>query len=174
MNTFTWKSLVLYAIGFILFIFLGIYIMWYLQKLYPMTFLDVSLTTVILGGVTSAVGLFFTIWANYFLITKGNGLPGNFGKLKIMPETKHLVTTGPYAICRNPMHLGLFLYYMGFACAINSLSSLIVPVLFIIFAYCFAILLDEPRLKKDFPEEFSVYKEQVPRFMPKILSWKRG
>ena len=38
----------------------------------------------------------------------------------------------------------------------------------LIFAYGFTMLLDEPRLKKDFPEEFEKWVQDVPnRFWPK-------
>lgn len=171
---FNWRAKLLYAFGFILFIVIGPVVMFYLQQWYPMTFLSEQSSTFYLGGFTSAVGLFFTLWANYVLITDGKGGAGNFGKIKLMPETKHLVTTGPYSICRNPMHLGVFLYYVGFACAINSLTSLIVPLVVVVFAYIDAIFIDEPRLKQDFPEEFELYQSQVPRFLPKVLLWRRG
>ena len=90
-----------------------------------------------------------------------------------MKETKHLVTTGPYAICRNPMHVGVFLYYMGFACALNSLASLVLPIAIVAFAYFAAIVLDEPRLRKEFPEEFAAYSSRVPRFFPRIWGTKK-
>lgn len=171
---FTWRAKLIYVLGFILFLVAGPVAMYFLLLWYPMTFLSEQATTFYLGGITSAVGLFFTLWANYVLVTEGKGGAGNFGSIHLMPETKHLVTTGPYSICRNPMHLGIFLYYVGFACAINSLSSLLVPIGVIIFAWIDAVFIDEPRLKRDFPEEFSIYKSQVPRFLPKVLSWKRS
>lgn len=171
---FSLRAKLIYVVGFILFLVIGPVAMVLLQMWYPMTFLSESTSTFYLGGFTSAVGLFFALWANYVLVVDGKGGAGNFGSIKLMPETKHLVTTGPYSICRNPMHLGVFLYYIGFACAINSLTSLLVPLAVVIFAFIDAIFIDEPRLKRDFPEEFSVYQSQVPRFLPKVLSWKRG
>lgn len=171
---FSWQAKLIYAIGFIVFIVVGPTVMVLLQMWYPMTFLSEQSSTFYLGGLTSAVGLAFALWANYVLVVDGKGGAGNFGRLKLMPETKQLVTTGPYSICRNPMHLGVFLYYIGFACAINSTSSLLVPLAVVVFAYINALCFDEPRLKKDFPEEFSIYKSQVPRFLPKVLCWKRG
>ena len=71
-------------------------------------------------------------------------------------------------MCRNPMHMGLVLFYLGLCCAINSVLTLIVPLGMLIFAYGFTILLDEPRLKKDFKEEFDKWVQDVPnRFWPK-------
>ena len=135
--------------------------------LYPENFMPPITFTPIFGAFTSAVGIFFTVWSNIELWKKGKGGPAVIGKIKLMQETKHLVTTGPYALCRNPMHLGLILFYLGLCCAVNSLYSLIIPLLFGIFAYCFAIFLDEPRLKRDFGDEYAVWSERVPRFWPK-------
>jgi len=66
------------------------------------------------------------------------------------------------------MHMGAFLFYLGLCCALNSLVTLLVPFGFLIFAYLFAVFLDEPRLKRDFPEEFEQWVSDVPqRFWPK-------
>lgn len=166
---FTLKDKLLYALGCIAFLLGGPIVMLYLNSIYYMTFLPVENLTFYLGGFSSAVGLVFAFWANYELLVKGEGGAANFGSVKLMPETKHLVTTGPYSICRNPMHLGVFLYFMGFTCAVNSIICLLVPLAFAIFAYLFAIFLDEPRLARDFPDEWEVYRNKVPRFMPRIL-----
>lgn len=170
---FSLRDKLIYAFGFIAFILGGPAVMAYLAAWSPVSFLSDQPSTFYLGGFTSAVGLFFALWANYELVIKGRGGAGNFGNIKLMKETKHLVTSGPYSICRNPMHLGVFLYYMGFACALNSLLSLIVPVAVICGAYIMAIFLDEPRLERDFPEEYAAYKANVPRFMPKIFKSRR-
>ena len=140
---FTLKDKLLTVLGFIIFLVVGPLIMVYLSTLDPTTFLDNKDTTLYLAGLMSAVGLALAVWANYTLIVKGEGGAGNFGPVKLMTETRHLVRTGPYSICRNPMHLGVFFYYAG------------------------------PRLKRDFPEEWSVYKEEVPRFLPRALKRRK-
>ena len=144
---FTLKDKLLTVLGFIIFLVVGPLIMVYLSTLDPTTFLDNKDTTLYLAGLMSAVGLALAVWANYTLIVKGEGGAGNFGPVKLMTETRHLVRTGPYSICRNPMHLGVFFFN--------------------------AIVLDEPRLKRDFPEEWSVYKEEVPRFLPRALKRRK-
>lgn len=166
---FTLKDKLLTVLGFIIFLVVGPALMVYLSRQDPTTFLDQEDTTLYLAGLMSAVGLGLALWANYTLIVQGQGGAGNFGPIKLMTETRHLVRTGPYSICRNPMHLGVFFYYAGFACALNSLVALVVPLAFIVFAYFNAIVLDEPRLKRDFPEEWSIYEQEVPRFLPRAL-----
>ena len=171
---FTLKDKLLTVLGFIIFLVVGPALMVYLSRLDPTTFLDQEDTTLYLAGLMSAVGLGLALWANYTLIVQGQGGAGNFGPIKLMTETRHLVRTGPYSICRNPMHLGVFFYYAGFACALNSLVALVVPLAFIVFAYFNAIVLDEPRLKRDFPEEWSIYEQEVPRFLPRALKRRRS
>ena len=169
----TFKDKVLTVLGFIIFLGVGPAIMVYLSTLDDTTFLDNKSTTLYLAGLMSAVGLALALWANYTLIVQGEGGAGNFGPVKLMTETRHLVRSGPYSICRNPMHLGVFFYYAGFACALNSLMALLVPLAFIVFAYFNAIVLDEPRLKRDFPEEWSIYQSEVPRFLPRALKRRK-
>lgn len=111
----------------------------YIGYRFEAPFMPPLLVSSIFGAVTSALGLFFTVWANIELKRKGKGGPAVFGKIKLMQETSALVTSGPYALCRNPMHLGVFLFYLGLCCSVNSLYSLIIPIMFGVFAYCFAV-----------------------------------
>ena len=135
---------------------------------YPIDFMPLNKTTSAFGAVCSGCGLFFVIWANYEMVTKGKGGAAVIGKIKLSHETQHLVTTGPYSLCRNPMHMGLVLFYLGLCCAINSLITLIIPLAFLTFAYIMAKYVDEPRLKRDFPNEFDDWCHKVPqRFWPK-------
>lgn len=121
-----------------------------------------------LGTLSCACGLFFMLWSNYELWVKGRGGAAVIGKLKLMRETSVLVTTGPYAICRNPMHLGLILYYLGCACTYNSLVCMAFPLLAGVCAWLLAVYIDEPRLRRDFADDYAVYCAAVPRFFPKL------
>ncbi len=131
-------------------------------------FLPNSALTTAVGAFSSAVGIFFTLWANYELIVRGEGGAAVLGPVKLNPQTKRLVTSGPYALCRNPMHLGIMLYQLGLACAINSLWTLAVPLVMLIFAFVLARFVDEPRLKRDFPAEYVKWAQEVPRFLPRL------
>lgn len=143
-------------------------LMIYIGVTYPYDFMPVGPVSSIFGAVCSAVGLFFVIWSNYELVKKGHGGAVVLGKIKLSGETDSLVTEGPYSLCRNPMHMGIVLFYLGLCCAINSFITLAVPFLFLIFAQIVAVYIDEPRLKRDFPEEYSQWVQKVPqRFWPK-------
>ncbi|MGN0902884.1 MAG: methyltransferase family protein [Succinivibrio sp.] len=140
----------------------------YLGTLYPIDFMPENRLSSVFGAVCSAAGLFFVIWANYEIITKGKGGAVAVGPVKLSRQTRNLVTTGPYALCRNPMHMGIVLFYLGLCCAINSLVTLIIPLGFQIFAWFNAVFFDEPRLKREFKDEYTVWVQKVPqRFWPK-------
>ena len=143
-------------------------VMIYLGVNYTYDFMPIGLTSSIFGAICSAVGLFFVIWSNYELIKKGHGGAVVFGNVKLTKQTDRLVTEGPYSLCRNPMHMGIVLFYLGLCCAINSLITLVIPCLFLIFAQIVAVYIDEPRLKRGFPEEYSQWVQKVPqRIWPK-------
>jgi len=167
------RNVLSYLAGsFVLFI-LGPALILYLATLWHYTFMPEGYGSVIFGGLSSAVGLLFIIWSNYELIKKGHGGAVVIGSIKLSDETIKLVTTGPYSMCRNPMHLGVVLFYLGLCCAINSLITLIVPLVTLLLAYLFAIFLDEPRLKRDFKEEYEKWACDVPqRFWPKARNNK--
>lgn len=164
----TKRDVLLYILGCFVFFICGPFFMFVIALFFPISFLPQHFMVPVLGKVVLVVGLVFTIWANVALIKYGKGGAGVFGKVKLMTETKHLVTQGPYAICRNPMHFGLMLFYLGIAILLNNLCSLCIPLLTIVFAYGMAIFLDEPRLKQDFPDEYEIYQSKVPRFFPRF------
>ena len=161
------KEVLVYLFGTVALLVAVPVIIIYIGYRFNAPFMPPLLVSSIFGAVTSALGLFFTVWANIELKRKGKGGPAVFGKIKLMQETSVLVTTGPYALCRNPMHLGVFLFYLGLCCSVNSLYSLIIPLMFGIFAYCFAVFLDELRLRRDFGAEYEKWAACTPRFLPK-------
>lgn len=135
----------------------------------PYPFLPENLMVYGICALLSLSGILLTVFSNIELLKKGKGGPAVFGSIKLMEETKHLVTTGPYALCRNPMHTGLILLYIGVCGAVNSLFSLIIPLMLGVGAFLFAKFLDEPRLHRDFGESYERWAERTPRFLPKIF-----
>lgn len=162
------KDLLAYIFGSAVLFIVVPSVMIYLGVNYTYDFMPIGLTSSIFGAICSAVGLFFVIWSNYELIKKGHGGAVVLGNINLTKQTDRLVTEGPYSLCRNPMHMGIVLFYLGLCCAINSLITLVIPCLFLIFAQIVAVYIDEPRLKRDFPEEYSQWVQKVPqRFWPK-------
>lgn len=162
------RNILSYILGSLIFFVAGPYLIVYLSEFSDMDFMPTGLPAMIFGSICSATGLYFVISANYELLTKGHGGAVVVGSVKLSRETDTLVVTGPYSLCRNPMHMGLMLFYFGLCCAINSFITLIIPVLMWMFSFLFAVLIDEPRLKRDFPLEYEKWVKDVPqRFWPK-------
>lgn len=162
------KDYLVLLIGAFFFFVVGSYIMYALAYLLPISLVINFPVIKAISIIAMIFGLILCIWANYDLIVYGKGAGAVIGRYEFTPQTKFLVTKGAYSLSRNPMHLGIFVYYVGFSLYLNSLSAFIIPILMLIFAYVFAIFIDEPRLKRDFKEQYEQWAGTVPRFFPKI------
>jgi protein-S-isoprenylcysteine O-methyltransferase Ste14 len=92
----------------------------------------------------------------------GGGGPG----MQIPPE--RLVTTGPYAWCRNPMYLGHLIFLLGLALTFRSELALG----FLIFSaawFHLRVQRDERRLRELFGAEYEAYAARVKRWIPFLL-----
>jgi protein-S-isoprenylcysteine O-methyltransferase Ste14 len=118
-------------------------------------------TTATVGVVLAWLGAGLAVWARLAL---GVWFSGTFG---IKPEHA-LVTTGPYAIVRHPMYLGLLLLLGGMAVAYNSAVSLGF-VLLLIVPFAMHTVIEEQMFRAHFGEAWAVYASRVPRLLP---GWK--
>jgi protein-S-isoprenylcysteine O-methyltransferase Ste14 len=82
------------------------------------------------------------------------------------PEsTSSLVSSGVYALTRNPMYLGFLLILLGWAIFLaNALAFLLIPA-FVSYMNRFQIQPEERTLAARFGPEFLAYKAQVRRWM---------
>jgi protein-S-isoprenylcysteine O-methyltransferase Ste14 len=109
----------------------------------------------VLGGA----GLRF--WASYTMFNTGKGTP-----LYTRPP-KALVTTGPYRLIRNPLYLGGFLIYLGIIVTIPSLFLAILGLIGLSITYI-GIAREEKGLERRFGEDYRLYKQTVPGWIPRI------
>jgi protein-S-isoprenylcysteine O-methyltransferase Ste14 len=87
------------------------------------------------------------------------------GTLSPLDPTKKLVIAGLYKFSRNPMYVGVMLILAAEALFFQSVQ-LLVYSLFILCAFqAFIIFREEPRLLKDFGEEYKSYKRRVRRWI---------
>lgn len=111
----------------------------------------------ILGVVMYLSGFILAVWAR-IVMSKSWGIPGEH----IQKQDK-LVTTGPFAITRNPIYLGFLLLYFGFAFAIDSwLFFLRIPLLLYFIKSAKA---EEKILEKKFGKRYLEYKSRTPKFI---------
>jgi protein-S-isoprenylcysteine O-methyltransferase Ste14 len=101
------------------------------------------------------------------------GLFGRIGKGTLAPwdPTRALVAVGPYRYVRNPMISGVALMLSGEALFRGSWVLGVWVCLFLCVNHVYFVLSEEPGLEKRFGESYRVYKEHVPRWMPRLRPW---
>jgi protein-S-isoprenylcysteine O-methyltransferase Ste14 len=79
-------------------------------------------------------------------------------------EKKGLVVTGWYRWSRNPIYVASLVGMFGWGLFVNS--GYVYVILFLwAFLYVLSPFFEEPWLQKRYVEDFSMYKDQVPRFV---------
>lgn len=86
----------------------------------------------------------------------------------VIKKDAALATSGVYALTRNPLYFGSALLTAGFAImSANWIASALLVVPFAVI-YPAVILREEAHLQALFPEEFRLYRQQVPAFFPRV------
>ncbi|MGB5217420.1 MAG: isoprenylcysteine carboxylmethyltransferase family protein [Smithella sp.] len=83
-------------------------------------------------------------------------------------KTGHLVTQGPYSMCRNPLYFFSLVGGLGVGFASETL---LIPLLILIAFwgyYPFVIKSEEAEMMKKHKSDFENYLKNVPKFFPKI------
>jgi hypothetical protein len=99
--------------------------------------------------------------AGHYRTRVGGGGPG----MGVPPE--RLVTTGIYQYTRNPMYMGHLVFLAGLALATGS------PLLGAVFGWHLPWFdrraqQDELQLESEFGDEYRVYRDRVPRWLPPL------
>lgn len=97
-----------------------------------------------------------------YRIRLGGGGPG----MDVPPE--RLVTTGPYAWCRNPMYLGRILFLLGLALSLQSALGGVITVGTMI-EFHLRVKRDEQRLGERFGQPYVDYTARVKRWIPGLF-----
>lgn len=90
-----------------------------------------------------------------------------------LAEPGVLVTSGPYALCRNPMYVGWSLLHLGMGLARDDAWTM-AALPFSAAAVHRQVLREESLLEDKFGREFRHYKRAVPRYLPAFVSRERG
>jgi protein-S-isoprenylcysteine O-methyltransferase Ste14 len=80
-------------------------------------------------------------------------------------EPEQLVTTGPFSFSRNPIYLGMFGILLATAFLMQSMSALLIPVLFISIIQNTWIPHEETKLSEKFSDEWDVYAANTTRWL---------
>jgi protein-S-isoprenylcysteine O-methyltransferase Ste14 len=125
--------------------------------------------TEVKSTTTFGVGIVF-IALGLFLLTTTISMFAQFGKGTLAPwsPTKKLVIRGIYRYVRNPMIIGVLAILIGESIAIQSINILIWAGIFFIVNNLFFIIYEEPNLHQKFGDDYKEYRENVPRWIPRI------
>ncbi len=83
-------------------------------------------------------------------------------------KTDHLVTQGPYSMCRNPLYFFSLLGALGVGLASETLLIPFVILIAFVGYYPLVIKSEEAELIRLHKSEFEIYLKEVPIFFPKI------
>lgn len=159
-----------YILGFTVFIVLipfGLYKLSQLNYLFSgRVIFSSDIFRYIISALIFLVGAIFAVWSNIFLFTVGKGGPVDALGVSISPQTKKLVTTGPFRYSRNPMVFGTVSLYLSIVLFLNSIIGVICIIVFLIVMIIYLKLSEEKRLLKDFGDEYIEYKKKVSMIFP--------
>jgi len=103
-------------------------------------------------------GLCFALWAAWLFHRAGTGIP-------TWQAATRFVASGPYAISRNPMYLGMSAAYAGLALAVASPWALVLLAPVIVVMDRLVIAREEPYLATRFGAPYEEYLRRVRRWI---------
>jgi protein-S-isoprenylcysteine O-methyltransferase Ste14 len=116
----------------------------------------------VLGVVLISVGVVVLLQAFARFVVEGLGTPAP------VAPTEHLVVGGLYRYVRNPMYLAVAAIIVGQALALGQLILLPYAAAFGIAVAAFVHWYEEPRLRRQFGEEYETYRRAVPGWWPRL------
>ena len=113
-----------------------------------------------------AIGTLIIVWCSIDMVQKGRGTPAH------IDPPKKLIINGLYRYVRNPIYLGALLVQLGYILWSGSRLMIVYFLLFILAYQILIVLIEEPILRHMFGEEYQAYCRNVPRWLPKIKSFR--
>ncbi len=95
------------------------------------------------------------------------------GTLAPWQPPKKLVVQGIYRHVRNPMISGVLFILCGESLIFGSTAIFAWFLIFLLGNLIYIPILEEPGLKKRFGQDYSLYKRNVPRWIPRLSAWEQ-
>lgn len=113
------------------------------------------------GASLMLLGEAIRLWAMSYL-----GRPARSTEI----QASRLVTEGPFRFVRNPIYLANVLIYLGTTIAANLWMPYLLLIVAVYFGiqYNLIVLSEEAALLRLFGEQFTRYRNSVPRFIPRM------
>lgn len=99
---------------------------------------------------------------------EGLGTPAPFA------QTKHLVVGGWYGFVRNPIYCALAAAITGQGLVLGQPRLFGLAAAGAVPVVAFVLLHEEPSLARKFGPEYEIYRENVPRWLPRLTPWRAG
>ncbi len=115
-----------------------------------------AVTVELVGYVFLLAGLVVRIWSILYIGGRKSDV---------------LVTDGPYSLCRNPLYAGTFLLAIGAGLCFENIPMLLAAVAVVLPLHLLAARLEEKHLEAKFPAEYPLYRQRVPRFLPRFRNY---
>jgi len=80
-------------------------------------------------------------------------------------KASSVVTSGIYAVTRNPMYLGFLLTLLAFAVFLDNFASAVLPLIFVVYMNRLQIGPEERALRARFGASYEVYLRSVRRWI---------
>ena len=157
------RDIIGYIMGLILFIILIPLLMWKLSGN-----VDSGTGRIIVLVVLGVIGMALSIWSIVYMKIVGKGNPMDAFNHEVAPRTSELMTGGPYRICRNPMLLGVFIFYTGLVICLWSWQALVIFIAYVAIMMV-QVSREEKRLEEDFGEAYREYKRRTKKIIPFIF-----
>lgn len=125
-----------------------------------------SLWQVILGVILLILGLSFALWTMILFAKIGKGTAAPWS------PPKNLVVEGPYCYVRNPMITAVLTILISESLLLSSMAIFSLVVVFFIINSIYFPLVEEKGLIKRFGDDYILYKNNVPRWIPRLKKWK--
>jgi protein-S-isoprenylcysteine O-methyltransferase Ste14 len=118
------------------------------------------------------IGLGF-IGAGLAMMYKTISLFARVGKGTLAPwaPPQKLVVRGIYRHVRNPMITGVFAILLGEAIVFGSIAVLSWFFCFVLVNAIYIPFVEEPGLARRFGDDYLRYKQNVPRWIPRVKPW---
>jgi protein-S-isoprenylcysteine O-methyltransferase Ste14 len=118
------------------------------------------------GAVLALTGALLAAWAKARL--------GRLFSPQLGVQAEHrLVTTGPYAVVRHPIYLGIVDFILGTALFWNDVALLIVGLLFALW-FTLQLRIEERIFARHFGAEWEAYRSRTPALLPRLFRRRRG
>ena len=120
----------------------------------------------VLGVVLIAAGAWLLLDSFARFALQGLGTPA-----PVAPPSR-LVVGGWYRYVRNPIYVALVAMIIGQGLLFGSVRALIYGVVVWLCCDLFVRFYEEPALHRRFGRDYDVFREHVPRWIPRVRPWQ--